>query len=838
MLMTMKDTARHARCWLIASAFIAAAFAGAPANPDREYLYAQSPAQPQYVQSAPYPPPPPPVPYTQPAPYAPVQYVQPQTYQPSPPSYPQPPTNLRVASESARRPSFLPPPEPVAPAPAYPTYQAAPQPASPPAPTPETMMTQIELPVPQPTATAPAGQHLFAQNAAPVPAAPPQPLVPMPTPPQPGIPLTTPESSLLPDAPPRSGAVIFQEEQRGMPAPPTAQPAGPDPGAMLREKRYADLAPVALQSRDTKLAAAIGWGLFNDSQVAQAQEWFQRALSWNEENHEAAYGLALAYFRQKKFSEAEELARWRVNQYPQMRKLLGDIATGRAVSAYQTKDYRFSQRLLDDVRLYRPLTRDEQIMSAWNFFHMGEVAIATSEFERLYEASRDKFAAQGLYACCSKTKDWARIAELSAQYGGPLADMYREYEAQIAYNRGLYLKAYALSRGLSGTESDGKSTYDGKTTGSLFPELQNIDSSTIGASTEVRFKTGDSGLSELREVSGGVRGSFVIADIHKVEASMNAVSLDAGGLPRNAFVGNAPVEPKERGDWNHAPVTDYGPLVTMRLRYSRDGDIQPYVEMGMTPAGADIAPTAVGTAGVKAHWDWGYWEGAVYREAIKESILSYVGIRDPYTGKHWGRVTENGVKFSIYAQFPEDWSVYAAFSAGSLLGDDVADNDHIRFNLAVNKNFKADGFEYITLGPTFSYESFSENRSFFTYGHGGYFSPESLVQGTIGTQFLTSQGERWLLKGNVQLGFQAYNQAETALFPLHDTGGVYAATDAQTFIGYANLTGMWMLGDQWAFGTSVNAAKTANYEEFRGNVFFQYFFEPRVGLFETDFPSL
>ena len=76
-----------------------------------------------------------------------------------------------------------------------------------------------------------------------------------------------------------------------------------------------------------------------------------------------------------------------------------------------------------------------------------------------------------------------------------------------------------------------------------------------------------------------------------------------------------------------------------------------------------------------------------------------------------------------------------------------------------------------------------KNLDYFTFGQGGYFSPEYLLQGALGIQFMTKEGQNYLLRGSATLGWQTYRQDATPVFPLENSTAVYSASDTSTFIG-------------------------------------------------------
>jgi cellulose synthase operon protein C len=588
----------------------------------------------------------------------------------------------------------------------------------------------------------------------------------------------------------------------------------PDLQTLIKEKRFAEAEPMALEEQDAGIARALGWGYYNAHNYSRANTWFQNAISWNEDDFEAAYGLALALTQQGEYDRAESVARWRLDQYPAMRKVLGDLATIRAMAAYKRKDYRQSIQLFGDVETYRGLTRDEQIVEAWNYFQTGDYAKAAQLFEALYVAKPDKYTATGVYASYAKLKNWTRIAELAKTYDGPLAELYQTYLVQRYYDHRLYANAYTMSP-------------------QKYPELAGYTSPAIAVSGFGRFKSGDEGTSKLRELRADAAGSFYQDGINRLSLDIGVTSLDAGSLPAGAFVGQVPLT----GDriYQFSPKTSYQALVDMRAAFQRSGFYTPTIELGISPVGGALDPTLVGKAGLAGVEDWGNWDVSLYRNSVKQSILSYTGFKDPYSGTSWGRVSEDGLSVSAYDNLSGGWGLYGQAGISILEGENVETNNHLSFALSLNRQIDNPNFTFMTVGPAFSFEHYAQNQDFFTFGHGGYFSPDYIFQGAVAFRFLTKEARSYLIKGEVLAGLQTYKQDSAPIFPLEPSVASYPGTSANTFIATARLAGLFLLASQWGVGASVEYNKTANYSEFTASAFLRFFFEPRSGLFATDF---
>jgi tetratricopeptide (TPR) repeat protein len=601
-------------------------------------------------------------------------------------------------------------------------------------------------------------------------------------------------------------------------APPTPSPSPPeqppDPQILLKQRRFSEVEPIALANQDAELARALGWGYYNLHSYARANKWFGLAIAWNEDDYEAAYGMALALTRQGDYDKAEQVARWRLGQYPSMGKVLGDILVARAVAAYKQKEYRQSLQLYSEVETYRALSRDEKILQAWDYFQTGSYAIAAQQFEELYVAKPDKFSASGVYAAYARLKNWNRLAELAQTYGGPLAELYRGYLAERYYNHRLYANAYA-------------------TDPQKYPNLSAYTSPAAALSGFARFKSGSEGTSQLTEYRGDAEGIFYQDDINRFSLDAGYLSLSAGSLSNGAFVGQVPlVGPRL---FAFSPKTTYSSLFDFRVGYQHLGFYTPSVEIGMSPVGGALDPTLVGKIALTGLEDWGSWNASIYRNSVKQSLLSYTGFKDPYSGTTWGRVSEDGLMLSAYDNLEGGWGIYGQFGGNILEGVNVETNNHVTLGLSINRQFENPNFSYFSVGPSFTFDHYAQNQDFFTFGQGGYFSPDYLYQGAVALRFMTKENRPYLIKGDLLAGLQSYQEDSAPIFPLQNSPGTFSGTYTQTFNVTARLAGLVLVAPQWSLGTSLEYNKTGNYSEFTAAAFMRFFFEPRIGLFGTDF---
>ncbi len=617
--------------------------------------------------------------------------------------------------------------------------------------------------------------------------------------------------------------------------PPRRQSASRDAGVddAMTGERLTQLMTRARANRDASLATTVGWANFERKDYPSAAMWFEQAISWNPNSGEAYYGLALTKFTQGDLSQAEAIAGYRSSAYPKMRTLMGDIQSRRAVQDYEAKQYKNVIATLDTVSESRSLSRNEQVIRGWSYYYLKDYESAANIFEKLYRNDPDKISAEGLYAALSRTKDWERLELVAAEVPGPLNEIYMTYDTENYYKSGLYLAAY---------ESNEKA----------YPALENFNAPSAMLGFEYSQKSGQSGESKLqtnRTPAGQIK--VYPADRVELTAQVARLVLRSGELAPNSNVGTPPdfdarIAANEASlaaggagvqidePFSYDPTSGYNDLYEVKARIQYQDWFSPYAEIGSTPINAQLSARVIGKVGAQYRHASGYVQGEFYSQPNRESILSYAGLQDPYENQQWGRVQETGGSVSVFQGFMEDYTFFAKAKYGVITGTNTLQNEHLALTGSISKLFDYEGFEYITLGPAVSYERFDNNQNFFTYGNGGYFSPQYIIQGIVEAQFLTTEGLNWLARGNIGAGAQQNQQSSAPFFPLDPDGRDFPATSSSTGIFLVNVEGGVMLTPDFMVGSKLGYAITADYNEGSATIYLRYFFEPRAGLFRSD----
>lgn len=588
--------------------------------------------------------------------------------------------------------------------------------------------------------------------------------------------------------------------------------SSPVPGKMSQAE-VSRLAESASRTRNAKSAELLGWHYYNRDDFSASAYWFEQAAEWSPGYQDALYGLALAKMRSGELTTAENLAKAN-RQNPKMLTLLGDIYSRRAIEAYELQRYKQSIRFFDQTREYRPLSRNEQIVLAWAYRESNQAVAAAALFEKLYRENPDRASAEGLYSSLTKLKNYDKLNQIAETVPGPLEGVYETADPQNYYKASLYRAAY---------DTEGEKVY---------PILENMTSSSLEMGFGYSQKSGQEGESALTEVRAPyLEARFYPANRNEIIVQISRLSLDSGNLSEGANVGTPPLE---FTPYSYTPTTQEDGLFDFRLRWEYQDWVSPYLEIGSTPVNGPLQARPVGRAGLTYRHMSGYVQGEFFSRSIKQSMLSYVGIVDPYTGNTWGRVTETGFNASVFQSIAPDWTIYAGGSVAQITGTNTQSNDRVSLTLALAKELNIDGFEYFTVGPAVSYEAYSNNQNFFTYGHGGYFSPDYILQGVFGANFLTTEGEKWLIRGTGSVGLQTNEQSSAPYFPLNPDGRTYPGTSASTGVFLLEADGGILINDNWMIGATAAYTVTADYNAGWASIYVRYFFDPRKGLLRSD----
>ncbi len=186
------------------------------------------------------------------------------------------------------------------------------------------------------------------------------------------------------------------------------------------------------------------------------------------------------------------------------------------------------------------------------------------------------------------------------------------------------------------------------------------------------------------------------------------------------------------------------------------------LELGTTPTSFDVS-NLVGALRMQIDSPAGPWNFGIDRTAVEDSFLSYAGTIDPLSGATWGGVVRNRVYFG--GRFGDDeFSVFGQLAGAMLDGRHVDSNTQWRADAGFLKRAASGKVWVARLGGTVEATGFDENLSHFTFGHGGYFSPDKFLSVGPVFELLGRRDDRsFRLEGG--LAWQEVRESRSPFFP-------------------------------------------------------------------------
>jgi tetratricopeptide (TPR) repeat protein len=185
-------------------------------------------------------------------------------------------------------------------------------------------------------------------------------------------------------------------------------------------------------------------------------------------------------------------------------------------------------------------------------------------------------------------------------------------------------------------------------------------------------------------------------------------------------------------------------------------------EFGATPTAFEVS-NFLGALRLHAQGESGTWAYGLDRTAVEDSLLSYAGTRDPLGGQSWGGVVRN--RAYVEGRFgDDDLELFGRVAGAVLEGRRVDSNTAWRADAGfLQRAASGDGW-VARIGGTVAAAGFADNRSHFTLGHGGYFSPRRFLTAGPAFDLLARRGDRsFSVEGNVE--WQEVRESATDFFP-------------------------------------------------------------------------
>ncbi|WP_177523097.1 cellulose biosynthesis protein BcsC [Pseudomonas sp. v388] len=344
----------------------------------------------------------------------------------------------------------------------------------------------------------------------------------------------------------------------------------------------------------------------------------------------------------------------------------------------------------------------------------------------------------------------------------------------------------------------------------------------------VRSNNSESGLGKMTMVQAPLQINLPAGD-NRVAVQVTPVTLNAGSVKAESGA-------RFGGGGSTAAGSQREQGVGLALAFERPEEGLK-ADVGTTPMGFKYSTVAGGVSvdrplGDNPNLRYGV---NVSRRAVTDSVTSFAGSTDKRTGQSWGGVTANGGR----GQISFDDQTIGGYGYGSwhkLVGNNVKSNSRGELGGGVYWYLRNTEDSQLTAGLSLMGMSYDNDQSYFTYGHGGYFSPQDFY--ALGVPVMWSQRtERFSYQVKSSVGVQHFQQDGADYFPndknLQAASGQRHAGQSKTGIGYnLSAAGEYKLGSSLFMGANLGLDNARDYREFSGALYLRYMFEDMTGPME------
>ena len=372
-------------------------------------------------------------------------------------------------------------------------------------------------------------------------------------------------------------------------------------------------------------------------------------------------------------------------------------------------------------------------------------------------------------------------------------------------------------------------------------ELRASRSPYAEAGAALRARGGSQGLDRLQDVEAAAEFGFPATDGGRFKLRAAPVYLDSGTVSGNnlpLYGGLALALAQSIGN-STLRYENSATGVAVGLGYEA-GDLK--MDIGSSPLGFPVE-TIVGGINWRPKIDRLSFKIDLARRSVNDSLLSYAGQRDPATGLVFGGVTKSGGRLDL----AYDLGKYGLYGNGSyyvLDGENVQQNSVMELGGGLYARAIETRGSRVTYGLNLTSFGYQRNLRRFTFGHGGYFSPQSYLAVSLPVEW-EGYGSRFSYKLGGAIGIQAFSEKSQLLYPNDD--GLQSALEA-ALVGYTGtipiisqypsqrqigvgfkLDGQfeYLLDPNLALGARLALDNARNYNETSAFGYLRYMFYPQ-----------
>ena len=342
----------------------------------------------------------------------------------------------------------------------------------------------------------------------------------------------------------------------------------------------------------------------------------------------------------------------------------------------------------------------------------------------------------------------------------------------------------------------------------------------------IRSNNSESGLSKLTDVETPLEINIPL-DESRVALRVTPVSLNAGSVSGDAL---SRFGSGAQSDGVGSQKAE-GVGLSVAIQRPADGF---KADLGTTPLGFKYT-TATGGISIdrpvsdSSNVRYGV---SVSRRPVTDSVTSFAGTTDKRSGQSWGGVTANGGRGQLSFD-DNEVGAYGYASWHQLLGNHVESNSRSELGSGVYWYLQNATDSKLTVGLSMTGISYANNQDYFTYGHGGYFSPQTFFALGVPVTWAQRTGRlTYQVKGSV--GVQHFEQDSADYFPndkaLQAASGLRYEGQNKTGIGYSVAAAAeYKVASNFLLGANLGLDNAHDYQQLSGALSLRYQFEDISG---------
>ena len=358
----------------------------------------------------------------------------------------------------------------------------------------------------------------------------------------------------------------------------------------------------------------------------------------------------------------------------------------------------------------------------------------------------------------------------------------------------------------------------------------------VGGTGYARYRSGTPGFDRLTDLESPFEASGVLGKAVRGTIVARPVFLNSGSINTASFqnaTGIIPVLGTLPGNALLAPAQQFSSGI--------GGELQ----LTTTNFGAAVGytPYEFLVANVTGRVLWrpmgGHFTLFGDRDSIKETQLSYAGLRDPgsvtpvFDGNIWGGVVSSGGGVRLDAGNAKS-GLYVSVDGADLSGFHVLENRKYEGIMGAYFQVKSwPAYGSLNIGASFFGMHFDHNERGLSYGQGGYFSPNVYFLAGVPVSFsgYYKTDFHYTIAGSV--GVQSFQEDAAPYYPLDlaietGSGNAQMPVNSNTGLNYAfNTEESYRVADRWYLGGLLAANNTNNYNTVSGGFFVRYLFKPQ-----------